>query len=99
MMRLLRLDRIIAEYAGDAIVELAAPPSSFPADDHAGVRDHASASLAEIEKATLRLVTLRTSRNPSHAAAQLGMAAVSLSRWLDRRQSPKTTRPPLPSCL
>ncbi len=97
--RLAELDRIIAEYAGDAIAELAAPPSSFTADDHAWVRDHAAASLAEIEKATLRLVTLRASRNLSHAAAQLGMAAVSLSRWLDRRDSPKTTRPPPPSCL
>lgn len=91
------LDRIIAEYAGDAIAELAAPPSSFPADDHAWVRDHPSASLAEIEKATLRLVTLRTSRSLSHAAAQLGMAAVSLSRWLGRRESPKTTCPHAPS--
>jgi hypothetical protein len=82
------LDRIIAEYAGDAIAELAAPASSFTADDHAWVRDNAAASLAEIEKATLRLVTLRTSRNLSHAAARLEMAAVSLSRWLGRRMSP-----------
>ncbi len=93
------LDRIIAEYAGDAIAELAVPPSSFTANDHAWVRDHAAASLAEIEKATLRLVTLRASRSLSHAAAQLGMVAVSLSRWLDRRESPKTTRSHPPSCL
>lgn len=93
------LDRIIAEYAGDAIAELAAPSSSFTADDHAWVRDHAAASLAEIEKATLRLVTLRASRSLSHAAAQLGMAAVSLSRWLGRRELPKTTRSHPPSCL
>jgi hypothetical protein len=82
------LDRIIAEYAGDAIAELAAPASSFTAADHAWVREHAAASLAEIEAATLRLVTLRTSRNLSHAAARLGMAAVSLNRWLDRRTLP-----------
>jgi len=48
------LDRIIAEYASDAIAELAAPASSFTAGDHRWVRDNASASLAEIEKATLR---------------------------------------------
>jgi hypothetical protein len=82
------LDRIIAEYAGDAIAELAVPPSSFTADDHAWVRDHAAASLAEIEAATLRLVALHTSRNLSHAAARLGMAPVSLSRWLGRRELP-----------
>jgi hypothetical protein len=80
------LDRIIAEYAGDAIEELAAPASSFTAGDHAWVRAHAAASLADIEKATLRLVAVRTSRNLSGAAARLGMAVVSLSRWLGRRR-------------
>lgn len=82
------LDRIIAEYADDAIAELAAPPASFTTDDHAWVRDHAAASLAEVEAATLRLVAIHTSRNLSHAAARLGMAPVSLSRWLGRRESP-----------
>jgi DNA-binding transcriptional regulator YiaG len=82
------LDRIIAEYAGDAIAELAAPASSFTAGDHAWVRDHAAASLADIEKATLRLVAIRTSRNLSGAAARLGMSVVSLSRWLGRRKLP-----------
>jgi hypothetical protein len=80
------LDRIIAEYAGDALFELGAPTSSFTAADHAWVRKHTAASLAEIEAATLRLITLRTSRNLSHAAARLGMSPVSLSRWLGRRK-------------
>jgi ActR/RegA family two-component response regulator len=80
------LDRIIAEYAADAIAELAAPAASFTADDHVWVRDHAAGSLAAIEAATLRLVATHTSRNLSHAAARLGMAPVSLSRWLGRRQ-------------
>lgn len=82
------LDRIIAEYADDAISELAAPRASFTTDDHAWVRDHAAASLAEVEAATLRLIAIHASRNLSHAAARLGMAPVSLSRWLGRRESP-----------
>lgn len=82
------LDRIIAEYAGDAIEELAAPASSFTAVDHAWVRTHAAASLADIEKATMRMVTIRMSRNLSGAAARLRMAVVSLSRWLGRRKLP-----------
>jgi hypothetical protein len=82
------LDRVIAEYASDAIEELAAPASGFTASDHAWVRNHAAASLADIEKATLRLVAIRTSRNLSVAAARLEMAAVSLSRWLGRRKLP-----------
>jgi hypothetical protein len=82
------LDRIISEYAVDAIAQVAAPASSFTADDHGWVRDNAASSLAEIEKGTVRLVTLRTSRNLSHAAERLEMAPVSLSRWLGRRVLP-----------
>ncbi len=82
------LDRIIAEYAGDALFELGGPTSSFTAADHAWVREHAAGSLTEIEAATLRLITLRTSRNMSDAAARLGMSPVSLSRWLGRRELP-----------
>jgi hypothetical protein len=82
------LNRIIAEFAGDALFDLGAPTSSFTAADHAWVREHAAASLAEIEAATLRLITLRTSRNLSDAAARLGMSPVSLSRWLGRRKLP-----------
>ena len=48
------LDRIIAEYAGDALFELGGPTSSFTAADHAWVRKHAVGSLTEIEAATLR---------------------------------------------
>jgi ActR/RegA family two-component response regulator len=68
------------------------PASIFTSDDHGWVRDNAAASLAEIEKATLRLVTLRASHNLSHAAERLGMAPVSLSRWLSRRMFPRTVR-------
>ncbi|HEX8111215.1 MAG TPA: FHA domain-containing protein [Kofleriaceae bacterium] len=82
------IDRIIHEYAHDAMVELATPRYVFQAADHDWVREHAASSLPEIEKATLRLVALRASRNLSHAATQLGMAPVSLSRWIGRREMP-----------
>lgn len=82
------IDRIIHEYAHDAMVELATPRSMFQAADHDWVREHAASSLPEIEKATRRLVTLRASRNLSHAAERLGMAPVSLSRWIGRRAVP-----------
>jgi DNA-binding protein Fis len=45
-------------------------------------------SLSAIEKAVLRCVALRSSTNMSRAAARLGMAPVSLSRWLERRRQP-----------
>ena len=87
------LDRIIDEYAEDAVAELGAPRVGFLAVDHAWVREHAASSLPEIEKATIRLVALRHSRNLSHAAARLGMAPVSLSRWIGRRKMPMPVVP------
>jgi hypothetical protein len=82
------LPRIIAEYARDAIAELNAGRAAFTDTDHAWVREHAATSLTEIEKATLRLVALRASNTTSVAAARLGMAPVSLLRWLGRRRLP-----------
>ncbi|HEX7840528.1 MAG TPA: FHA domain-containing protein [Kofleriaceae bacterium] len=82
------LDQIITEYAEDAIAELGAPRGGFLAADRAWVREHAASSLPEIEKATLRLVAIRNSRNLSNAAARLRMAPVSLSRWIGRRRLP-----------
>jgi pSer/pThr/pTyr-binding forkhead associated (FHA) protein len=88
------LDQIITEYAEDAIAELGliggagGIRSGFPAVDRAWVRTHSATSLPDIEKATLRLVAIRESRNISGAAARLGMAPVSLSRWIGRRGLP-----------
>jgi len=79
------LPRIIDEYAADAMTELGALNARFTEADRRWVGDHAATSLAEIEKATLRLVAIRTSRNVSVAAARLGMAPVSLIRWVQRR--------------
>ena len=81
------LDRIIFEYATEAMRELSAPRSTFTDRDHEWVRTHAASSLTEIEKATRRLVALRADRTLSGAAARLGMASVSLSRWIGRRDA------------
>jgi DNA-directed RNA polymerase specialized sigma subunit len=87
------IDRIIHEYAHDAMIGLETPRSVFQAADHDWVRAHAASSLPEIEKATLRLVALRASRNLTEAAERLGMATVSLSRWIDRRAMPMAIVP------
>ena len=85
------LTRIVQAYADDAIAELHATPSCFTKDDHRWVMAHSARSLSEIEKATLRVVALRMTDNVHQAATLLGMAAVSMSRWLDRRE-PLTAR-------
>jgi len=81
--------RIIDEYVVDAAAALAVSPTTFTRDDRAWVQKHSASSLPEIEKATLRLTALRASHNHIEAAARLGMAPVSLSRWLGRRTPPK----------
>jgi hypothetical protein len=43
------------------------------------------ASFAALEKTALRLTALASARNPTQAAARLGMAPISLMRWLHRR--------------
>ena len=85
------LPKIVDEYALDAIAEFLAPPDCFTAADRTRVLEHASGSLDEIEKATLRLIALRASRNMSTAAARLDMAPVSLARWLARRATSQGT--------
>jgi hypothetical protein len=83
------LPRIVDEYAADAITELGAHAADFTADDKAWVLAHRALTLEEIEKATLRLVALRMSKTLPHAAERLGMAPVSLSRWIGRRKLPR----------
>lgn len=82
------LPRIVDEYAVDAIAMLSAHHSCFTDTDRAWILEYRASSLSEIEKATLRLVALRTSANMSMAAERLGMAPVSLSRWAHRRRPP-----------
>jgi hypothetical protein len=79
------LDRIISEYATEALKELGTAKTTFPEEDLDWVRSHSASTLAEIERGTRRLVALRAAGNVSSAAARLGMAAVSLSRWFGRR--------------
>jgi hypothetical protein len=87
------IDQIITEYAEDAIRELGALRTGFLPADRDWVRMHSASSLPDIEKATLRLVAIRASRNLSTAAARLGMAPVSLSRWIGRRKLPMHVEP------
>jgi hypothetical protein len=80
------LPRIIEEYATDAVAMLGVDETFFTERDRTWILEHAISTISEIEKTTLRLVAARASSNMSHAAARLGMAPVSLSRWVDRRQ-------------
>jgi len=83
------LPTIVKKYAEEAISTLGAPAKSFTNADLSWVIEHAASSLAEIEKATLRVVALKASANHlPHAARLLGMAPISLTKWLKRRSQP-----------
>jgi hypothetical protein len=86
------LPRIVDEYALDATAELSVPSTSFTKADRQWILERAPSTLPEIERATLRLVALRMSTNLSQAATRLGMAPVSLSRWIGRRKLPPVSQ-------
>jgi hypothetical protein len=82
------VDRIIDEYAAEAFVALGVREAEFLEIDRERVRRYWASSLPEIERATMRLIAVRSSRYLAHAAERLGMASVSLTRWLGRRLGP-----------
>lgn len=79
------LDRIIDEYAADAIDELGASASSFTVDDRAWTRRRRAKTLEEIETTVMRLVAIREWGGAARAAPHLGITRVALLRWFDRR--------------
>jgi hypothetical protein len=76
------LPRIVDEYTADAIDALRADVIGLPDIDRAWVLKHAVGSLGQIEKATLRLVALRSSGTIEQAARRLGMSGGSLRGWI-----------------
>lgn len=79
------IDRIVDEYAEDAIATLGASPDSFTPSDRAWLIDRGAESLGEIELATLRMIAIREYGGVTHAAPRLGVTHSALSRWLARR--------------
>jgi hypothetical protein len=84
------LHRIVHEYVEDAIEALHAPATCLDADTIQWVLGQCSLSpnvtIPDIEKAAVRAVALRMTGGIPRAARLLGMAPVSLQRWLLRRQ-------------
>ena len=79
------LERIVDEYAADALAVLGAKPASFTSGDRAWLLDRRLETLGEIEQATLRMVAIREHGGVTHAAPELGVTHSALSRWLARR--------------
>jgi hypothetical protein len=76
--------RLLQESLDEAATALGTGRLRLPRYARQGVLERV-ASFAELEKTALRVVALASARNPSQAAVRLGMAPVSLKRWLHRR--------------
>lgn len=81
------LAHIIREYCLDAAREFGLPERNYP-EDVAWVLAHASSSYAEISKGARRIAALRAAGSLIGAAERLGIAPVSLRRWIGRRAIP-----------
>jgi DNA-binding transcriptional regulator YdaS (Cro superfamily) len=87
LLRARELPRIIDEYGHEAAKSLGVDEMCFTSADRQWVAENAATTLPDIERATMRLVALKTSANLSQAAARLGMTPDSLSRWVFRRKA------------
>jgi hypothetical protein len=77
-------DDLLQDALEEAAAALGAARLQIPRRLRQGALDGV-ASFAALEKTALRLTALASARNPTQAAARLGMAPISLMRWLHRR--------------
>lgn len=96
-IREVEIPRIIGEYVTEAIDGLGAHAGCFTDQDHQWVTRHSAGSIPEIAKGTLRVVALNMSATFGDAARRLGMAPVSLVRWIHRRGPLPNRQASLPS--
>lgn len=88
------LDRIVDEYAADAIAQLSAPQDAFTSADREWLLALRPRTLGEIEQSTLRQVAVRKYGGITNAAPRLGLTHSALSRWFSRRSLSGSVRAP-----
>jgi hypothetical protein len=81
------LERVIREYATDAAGPLELGESWLTKTERAWIREHLH-TLAEIQKATLRLAAIKTAGSMSAGARRLGLSHVGMAKWLRTRKFP-----------
>ena len=83
------LPRIVNEYVEDVVDLLQAPDDCLDPEDTQWIMNRATLAreitIPDIEKAVLRTVAVRMTRDLTKAARLLGMTRVSLKRWMRRR--------------
>jgi pSer/pThr/pTyr-binding forkhead associated (FHA) protein len=81
------IDRLILEYAEDAVAALGAPSNGFREHEMLWLRQLQLPTLQDVEEVTFRIVALRN-WNVRGGAQRLGISHVALSRWARRRRIP-----------
>jgi hypothetical protein len=82
------IPRIVDECLLDAVSELPWATQLTEKDRAWLIASASSSTFAELEKSIVRFMAVRSFNSLSQAAAQLGLTAVSLTRWVARRRLP-----------
>ena len=80
------LDRLIMEYEAEAVQRLGAGELALTPAQRAWISERSSATLVDVQRATLRLAAIRHAGSMTRAAALLEMSHASLGTWLQRRR-------------
>jgi hypothetical protein len=80
------LERLIKEYEAEAVQRLGISPLELTPAQRAWIREWSGESLPDIQKATLRLIAIRSAGSVAGAAAMLRISHVALGQWLERRR-------------
>jgi len=86
--RAAEIPQVVIEYMHDATRELRVPGFELDDNDLEWLIAHETKTVAACEKATLRIVAMRVSSGHKQASDRLGMASVSLQRWIARHKPP-----------
>lgn len=81
------LDQIIQEYATDAAGPLELGEHWLTTEDYEWMRDHLF-TLAEIQKATIRLAAIKKAGSMTAGARRLGISHVAMRKWLRTHKFP-----------
>jgi hypothetical protein len=82
------LDRIINEYAAEAAMAMEISSHWLGPTERAWIRERASASLPDIQKATLRLAAIRRAGSISAGAIAAGISHTAMLKWLRAHEYP-----------
>jgi hypothetical protein len=84
------LFRIVSEYATEAVSMFGVLDDCLDVQDVEWILERATlrdeATILDIEKAVWRAIAVKKTKNPSAAAKLLGIAPISLARWMTRRK-------------